>query len=158
MKYRLTLFLICLCLFSCEEQFKNDQRELSQKIIDNSFKIFPGEIIEQTSSVEGTIDLWKISIINPSGAIVSFYWQKGTNLLFKIDGEKGPFTYELNPQNGVISLSTARFLAYESYAEEDLVSWNLSQGDPDNKQWVYEFILEGQEKSVLIDAYSGNRL
>lgn len=158
MKLSLTLLLICFCFISCDEQFKNDQRELPQKIIDNSLELFQGELIEQTSFVEGNIDLWKISIINPSGAIVSFYWQKGNSLLFKIDGEKGPFNYELTPQNGVISLSTARFLAYESYTEEDLISWNLSQGNTENRRWVYEFVLKDEEQSLLIDAYSGEPL
>ena len=123
---RLNVFvLLGLVLFSCEEQFGLDSNKISQDIIDNSLELFPGRILEQSSDKIEGIDVWKVKIENSAGAIVSFYWQKNYTILFRIDGEKGPFNYELKPPLGVIVLSTARFLAFESYSSEKLICWKL---------------------------------
>lgn len=150
------LFIACI-LISCEEQFGLDKNKISQNIISSSLSMFEGEIIEHSGTEIEGVDLWKVKIENNKGALVSFYWQKNYTKLFRIEGEKGPFDYDLKPPLSTIVLSTARFLAFESSSTAKLLSWKLLRQKPD-QDWVYEFILEGTQSPISINALSGDRL
>lgn len=158
MRFSFVIFFFCLISFSCEKQFGNRQFEAPQKIIDNSIELFPGKLIEQSSDILDEVQVWKIKIENESGSVVSFYWQKNYNLLFVIEGEHGPFNYEMIPPLGVLVLSTAKFLAFESYSEKVLTSWKLKRNNSYRNRWVYLFNLKQTELPIMIDAVSGDVL
>ncbi|NJN24561.1 MAG: hypothetical protein HC819_00425 [Cyclobacteriaceae bacterium] len=151
------LFLFIILSFSCEETFKDERETLSQETIDASVGIFAGEVLSKTTAT-GNDALWEISIKNQTGALVVFYWEKSTNLLNKIEGREGPFDYEMNPQTGALSLSTAKFLAFESLTQKVLSRWTLSRHTNNDLNWVYEFHFQGSETSILLDAISGEIL
>ena len=158
MRFSFVIFFFGLISFSCEVLCGNEKNELPQNIVDSSNELFPGKLIEQTSFILDGVDVWKIKIENESGSVVSFYWQKSYNLLFMIEGERGPFNYELMPPLGVLILSTAKFLAFESYSEEVLTSWKLKRNDSYKNRWVYLFYLNHTESPIMIDAVSGDVL
>lgn len=156
MRFYLVLILLTTIFFSCEEQFGLDQNEVPQNTIDNSAQLFPGNILETSSDIVEGIKVWKVKIENNSGAIVTFYWQKNYNILYQIEGEKGPFNYEFKPPLDVIVLSTAKFLAFESYSSEVLNSWKLIRDTSHNNHWIYQFFLENAENPISVKAATGD--
>ena len=151
------LFFTLIFLFSCEEQFGLEENKISQDIIKSSLTMFEGEIIEQVGAKIDGIEVWKVKIENESGALVTFYWQKGYSNLFRIEGERGPFDYEIEPPINIIVLSTARFLAFGSTSNSKLRSWKLIRLEPD-QEWVYQFYLEEMVSPISVDAQSGDPL
>ena len=154
----ISIFILTLFLFSCEEQFGLNDDKISQKIVDSSLLLFEGEVLEKKSTKLDGVDVWKVRIENEFGSIVSFYWQRSYTKLFRIEGEQGPFNYELKPPLSVIVLSTARFLALESHESEELQSWRLIKDSSLNQQWVYQFFLKEKESPVSVNASSGDLL
>ena len=147
-----------MVLLSCDEQLGIESNEVPQNTIEYSKDLFPGKILEKsTADIDGA-SVWKVKIEGSSGAIVTFYWQKSVSVLFRIDGEKGPYNYELNPPMNLIIFSTAKFLAYESYSSEVLLSWQLRRDNSDDSIWVYKFFLSGRENPITINAKSGDML
>lgn len=158
MRLFILILLVCFCSFSCEEQFGFDDNEVPQKIVDNSIQLFQGTVLEKTSSILGGTQVWKVKIENNSGAIISFYWQKSYTILFQVEGEEGPFNYELDPPLNVIMLSTAKFLGFESYSSEVLISWKLTRDNSQKNKWVYQFFLTGNDQPITVNASSGDLL
>ena len=154
----ISVFLLTIFLISCEEQFGLDNDRISQETIDSSLQLFEGKVLEKKSIQIDGVDVWKVRIENEFGAIVSFYWQRSYIKLFRIEGEKGPFNYELKPPLNVIVLSTARFLALETYESVELQSWRLVRDSSLKPQWVYQFYLKENESPVSINASSGDIL
>ena len=150
--------LLSLALISCEEQFGVENGEIPKNALEHSKDIFPGKVLEKSTAVIDNVSVWKIRIENNTGAIVTFYWQKNYTILFRIEGEKGPFSYDLKPPLNLIILSTARFLAFESYSDEELESWQLIRDKSNNMQWVYQFFLVDHEKPISINATTGDIL
>ena len=155
MRYFRLVLIICLMSFSCEEQFGIAENEPSQTVIDISLQLFHGDVTEKLTVMEDDVSVWKVKIENNEGAIVSFYWQKNYNIIFKIVGETGPFNYDLRPPLNVLPLSTAKFLAFESYSENQLSLWILKREAKD-KRWIYQFFILGNESPYTIDATSGD--
>lgn len=141
---------------SCEEQFGTDEKLAPQKIIDISRQLFLGNVEENTTVIEDGEAVWKVSISNNQGSLVSFYWQKSYSIIFKIRGERGPYEYDLQPPLNVLPLSTARFLAFESYSTKALSSWSLERSKSDNRGWIYYFYIQGAESPFVINAASGD--
>jgi len=156
MRLRWAIWIIWMGLLSCEEQFGIDDNEPSQSVIDISTRLFKGDVLEKLSVIEDNVEVWKIKIKNENGAIISFYWQKNYNIVFKIVGEQGPFNYDIQPPLNVLPLSTARFLAFESYSEEKLSSWILKRDTAEENRWIYQFFINGNESPFTINARSGD--
>lgn len=148
--------ILAFSFIACEEQFEGNEKEAPQDVVDITRQIFLGKVVENTTAVEDGVEVWKVSITNNDGAIVSFYWQKSYNIIFKIRGDRGPFTYDLQPPLNVLPLSTARFLAFESYSSKTLSSWCLERNKSDERSWVYCFYIQGNELPLMIDAVSGD--
>lgn len=152
------LLIICITFFSCEEQFGSEPAEISQRLIDDSLELFDGKLMEKSSTSIDGINAWIVTIENESGSVVSFYWHKSLQLLIGIEGEHGPFDYDLKPPLGILSLSTAKFLAYESYTTDELSSWELVRNGSTSNRWVYQFFLENSQSPMKIDGVTGDAL
>lgn len=148
--------LLTIVFFSCEEQFGLNLNEVPQNTIDNSVQLFPGNILEKSSDIVEGIKVWKVKIENSSGAILTFHWEINYNILYQIEGEKGPFNYEFVPPLDVMVLSTAKFLAFESYSSEVLNSWKLIRDLSQNNQWIYQFFLENEGNPLSVKAATGD--
>jgi hypothetical protein len=157
MKMRYFSYTLIFVLFtSCNEQDLFSSGNVPQKVISNSTQLFNGEITETSTSNLDGIDVWKVALENQSGAVVTFYWHRKNNMIFRIIGEQGPFDYELKPPLNTLVLSTAKFLAFESYSKEQLESWQLLRDSQHNLKWVYHFYLRGQQQPISINAASGD--
>lgn len=157
LRFLIMISVGCL-LFSCNEHTILGKDHIPQKTIDNSLKIFPGNLVETSSSIIEGVQVWKVLIENDQGALVSFSWQKSYNVLFQVDGLRGPFNYELDLPLDVILFSSARFLAFKSHNSETLESWKLFRDKSAQNKLVYQFYLQNKTEPINIVASSGDPL
>jgi len=159
MKKTPIIILSLLLVFSCEKN--NDTNpEVPQDIIDLSLSLFDGEVIEKESEQENGLDTWEVKIENENGSIVKFYWTKNGQILIKIEGQVGPFNYNIMPGNSLINFSTAQTVAKAAVKNESITKWKLQQDDNFIDKWVYsfEFDSNGGISIVIIDAKNGDIL
>ena len=106
--------------------------------IEKALALFQGTVREVEMEIEEGVRSWKVDIIGDEGSEVEIYIRESNGALFRIDGEAGPFFYEIVPGEGFISYSEAKAIA-ESIASGDFSEWRLRQDDSYNMQWVYSF-------------------
>ena len=159
MKTRQISLLILFVLFSaCTEEDLFSSGTVPQTVLDNSVQLFDGNIIDQSTRTLDGVDVWVVKLEKNTGATVTFYWQRKSQIIYRIVGEKGPFNYELKPPLNTLVFSTAKFLAFESYSKETLESWQLLRDSSHNLKWVYQFYIRGQDAPITINAISGDML
>ena len=144
---------------SCDEN-STPIPEVPQSIIDKSLSYFDGEIIEKELEKEDGIDKWEIKIQNDNGSIVKFYWRVNGQTLLKMEGEKGPFDYEIIAGNSLITYSTALTVAKGAVKNDKVTKWELQQEEDFIDKWVYSFEFDdnGDSIKVYIDAENGDIL
>jgi uncharacterized membrane protein YkoI len=164
MTYKFSQIIVLLALLSfltaCSDDSDDSTVAVPQEIISNSLDFFDGTVIEEGLEIENGIEAWEVEIQNSEGAIVIFYWAADNLTLIKIEGDKGPFTYEINPGGGLINFSTARTFAVSAVKNDALVAWELKKEEEFADDWVYEFEIADSmvDKTVYIDAMNGNVL
>ncbi len=100
---------------------------------------FDGDVIESEkhSSDQGTT--WKLYLVNEAGAIVKFEVEESIMEITKTSGEIGPFDYNIELNDNVISLQAALEKVFME-VEGDLTQWELKVDDHENEgNWEYEF-------------------
>lgn len=157
-RWLLTLVLLGLLFCSCEEQFQSENSQIFDKTVENSLQIFPGNVIETSSEKLNGVEVWRILIENDDGAQIEFFWQKSYHILYEVAGIKSPFNYELDLPLDVILFSTARFLAFESKANQELDSWNLYRNATADNELVFQFNLKNNPEPIILRASSGELL
>ena len=165
--YVLAILLILPGLFSCthenldgqlDETTENgDVQEFSQDAAtEKALSLFPGTVEEVENEEEEGIPALKIDIEGESGAEVEIYLDASTGDLLRIDGEEGPFTYDLDPGNSLISYAEAKAIAEKQVYYPQLEEWRLRQEAEFEQAWVYTFEFENEE--ISIDGESGKVL
>lgn len=144
-----------LLLIACEDPFDKAEESIPDSLLKNSTVLFEGEVIETSSATINGMDLWNIAVENESGSVVNFYWRKSFKNLYKIEGTKGPFDYNLNPPFSVINFATARFLATNNFSLGNITSWSFEPSPKENMKWFYTFRGDGEVPKVVLDAGSG---
>jgi uncharacterized membrane protein YkoI len=144
---------------SCEKGGE-ETPEVPQNVIDKSLDLFGGEVLEKKVESEEGIDSWEVKIRNTNGSVVRFYWAVSNQSLVKIEGDQGPFDYELSPGSGLITYSTARTFAVAAVKNDAITKWEVQQEDEFINIWVYTFEIQddGDIIKVYVDAESGNVL
>lgn len=163
MAYKIPQILVLLAFLSILSACSsNDDTTVTvpQEIISNSLSLFGGTVVAEGLETENGIEAWEVEIQNSEGAIVRFYWAIDNQTLVKIEGNQGPYTYEINPGSGLINFSTARAFAVSAVKNDSLVSWQLKREEEFADDWVYEFeIADGLDETIVyIDAMNGNVL
>ena len=149
------LSLVVISMMACDST--NDTKpQLPQLILDQSLEIFSGTIINSGLEEEEGSEFWEIKIENDEGAIVNFYWTVVGQELRKIEGDQGPFNYDLWPGDRFINFSTAKTVAIGGVKNSNITSWELAQEEEFNDLWVYTFRFDLQK--VYVDAENGNIL
>jgi len=140
-------------MMSCDNPLDNNN-SLPPELISTAQDMFDGEVLEAEAGKIDDVSVWKIKIRNPLGAVASFYWRRPFNNLFRINGESGPFDYNLKPPFDVINFKTAKFLAVTQKQENMLESWEFSN-NPTEMRWYYKFYIKNSSFPILVDAGSG---
>ena len=156
MRRFLSILTLVALLTACDDPLGVEGNDVPEKLVSNSLDLFSGDVVIKSSARIDDVEVWRIAIENSQGAITSFYWRKPFNTLFMIEGEKGPFNYELTPPLNVINLSTARFLAFRG-SNKEFVSWKIFVLKSNDNRWAYRFTLP-DGSFITIDAGSGDIL
>lgn len=153
MSFLLLLFLSC---------GKNDDNSplVPQSAVNKALNVFPGEVIEKSRETEEGIESWEIKIKNPNASIVAFYYAVSNLDLVKMEGDQGPFDYDLNPGMGLIYYSEARTAAIAAVKNNTITRWELKKESKFINKWVYSFEISnsGNTLKVYIDAENGEVL
>lgn len=149
----LILFLL-LAVTSCSEDDDN-LMQAPDAVTNKALALISGTVIETEPELEEGVEAWKVEIRTENGAEVEVYCRQDNNALLRIDGETGPFDYNITPGNGLISFSQAQAGA-AGVASGTLVEWQLRVEDKYNNVWVYT--LEYTQNKVYINAVDGSVL
>lgn len=159
-KIVLTAFaLLCISIVSCESE-EDTIPQVPQGVIDESLDFFEGEVIDKKLEVEEGVEAWQVKIENSEGAIINFFWTLNGLALFKMEGENGPFEYDIWPGNSLINFSSAKTVAIAGVKNDTILTWELQEEDEFSDIWIYtfEFDASGSSQKVYIDALNGNIL
>lgn len=121
--------------------------------------ILPGAtIVSAKVDDERSLATWKVEARLASGARVEFELLQSNGLVISIEGEMGPYDYDLNPGNGIVTFANARTAALAAQAGT-IVQWELELEERD--RWEYEFYIrdaQGALWEVELDAKTGRVL
>lgn len=123
--------------------------------VELALALFPGTVREVEREVEEGQATWKVDILGSEGSEVEIYVVESSGNLFRIDGDKGPFTYDIDPGAPLLSFSEAKERA-DLEVGESLESWRLRKEDAYQHKWVYQFTYP--EKEVMLNAEDGSIL
>jgi uncharacterized membrane protein YkoI len=121
--------------------------------------ILPGAtIVSAKVDDERALGTWKVAARLASGARVEFELLQSNGLIISIEGEMGPYDYDLTPGNGIVTFAAARAAALGAQAGT-IIQWELDLEEGD--RWEYEFYIrdaQGALWEVELDAKSGRVL
>ncbi len=147
------LFFVAAVVFSCKS---DDEIAIldSQQASNQALSMINGQVIEAELDSSGIAPAWEVTVLTDTGSEVEFYFTQDGGALIQIEGDDGPFNYDLDPGLGLISFSSAKQAALDEY-EGDIVKWELEQDSQGH--WVYEFVIiaSGNEETIKIDAQNG---
>ncbi len=162
MRKYVLLMLVVISTFACnynddkditkaDDSQVADQEELQSIILE----IISATVEEIESDSEGGRDAWKVTARNEDGVTLEFYFTKSANELLRVDGEEGPFTYDVVPGNGAVDFLDAKSTGDEA-ADGSLDKWRLRTESGNTEKWVYELDYQNPSARVAIDGNNGN--
>ncbi len=154
--YQSIILLTLIIAFSCDSKTSESNPEVPQHIIDKTLEYFEGEVIEKDLENEEGIEAWTIVVEDNNESIVKFYWPVNGQNLLKMEGQKGPFDYDIWPGDDLINFSTARTVAIGALKNNNITKWELAQEDEFIDKWIYTFEFGSQK--VYVDAENGDVL
>jgi uncharacterized membrane protein YkoI len=154
-KIYLLLLMMTMIVVNCSNDDDEDALQAPESAVNKALALIPGTVTESEPEIEEGVSAWKVDITTQQGAEVEVYCRQDNNDLLRIDGESGPFDYNIAPGNGLIDFNQAKTIA-DGETDEDLGSWQLRMEDKYNNQWVYT--LEHTTTRVYINAVDGTVL
>lgn len=142
---------------------EEDNIDAPEAVVHFAQELFEGTIkhSEREHTDNGT--LWKLYLINKEEAAVKMkLLVVGDDItLVSIEGEHGPFNYNIEPGMELLSLVEVLENVYRETEEAELIEWRLSQDHAhDEPLWIYEFKLKSETARyyVKINADTGEFL
>lgn len=143
-------------LFSCSDDEEqtivpiNEQQAASKALTMTSGTVISTD--PDTTSA-GAI-YYDVEVRTSAGAIIEFEYFQADGSLKSIEGDSGPFDYEVNPGMGLMLYSAARTKALNTHAGA-ITGWDLVKGS--SGIWTYTFEIETDSNSftVKINAQTG---
>lgn len=103
------------------------------------------QILSTRADDEDDIPTWKVHAGLANGARLSFELLQANGVIISIEGDVGPFDYDLTPGNGIASLSAAMAAAKRAQPGT-VVKWELELED--DRRWEYEFYVRDAQGAV----------
>jgi uncharacterized membrane protein YkoI len=153
-KYFLSLFIVTL-FFACGED--DDPINISaEQAAAKALEIVSGQVTSTELDDSGTVPEWDVNVTTDAGSKIELEFDQATGELLEIEGNEGPFTYEVDPGLGLVVFSQAKETAFNEAEIGELSNWELEQDE--TGKWIYEFIIvnDGQEHQIKIDAVTGS--
>ena len=151
----LLVALTAMILVNCSDDDEPSSMQAPDSVITKAKALISGTVTESEPENEDGVAAWKVDITTDQGAEVEVYCRQDNNTLLRLDGESGPFDYNIDPGSGLIDFNQAKTVA-NGETNEDLESWRLRVEDKYNNQWVYT--LEFTSTKVSINAEDGSVL
>lgn len=151
---RLVILLLIAATAGCSDD-DDSSMQAPESAVNKALSFISGTIIESEPEMEEGVAAWKVEIRTPEGAEVEVYCRQDNGDLLRIDGDTGPFDYNIDPGNGLIDFSQAQMIA-EAVAIGSLSEWRLRREDKYNNTWVY--LLEYTSNKVYVSADDGSVL
>ena len=150
--YVLTIAVV-LGLMSCSDD--DSSLQAPDSAVNKALALIPGTVVSSEPETEEGIAAWKVEIRTDLGAEVEVYCRQDNGGLLRIEGESGPFDYNIDPGNSLIDFTQAKTVG-SGVITGDLVEWQLRIEDKYNNIWVYT--LEYAQSTVFINAVDGSVL
>ncbi len=150
--YVLTIAVV-LGLMSCSDD--DSSMQAPDSAMNKALALIPGTVVDSEFETEDGIAAWKVEIRTDQGARVEVYCRQDNGALLQIEGENGPFDYNIDPGNSLIDFAQAKTIG-SGVSTGDLIEWHLKIDTKYNNIWVYK--LEYVEPTVFINAVDGNVL
>jgi len=134
-----------------EDENEDHETTISDGLANYVHGFLAGEIIHAESE-EGDSG-WKIYIKTSEGAVVEFRISSEPFSIQKIEGEKGPFSYNIEPGEDRISFGAAKEIAL-NHTSGEIEEWQLFK---DGDLWIYELEIGNADGTfeVEINAITG---
>lgn len=112
-----------------------------------------GEVTKAEIKFKKDIPIWKVDLLTKDRGSVKFEISAFDKSLIRIDAPEGPFSYEIIPDNGMISFSVAQKKA-EDHTGLKTLKWNLFKN---KKNWEYNFwlFIKSGKAQVRVNAETG---
>jgi len=152
-KYFLSL-VIATFFFACGND--DDPTNISaQQAAAKALNIVSGQVTSTELDNTGTVPEWDVDVTTDAGSKIELEFDHATGNLLEIEGNEGPFTYEVDPGLGLVIFSQAKETAMQEVDFGEITKWELEKDEAG--KWIYEFIIanDGQEQQIKIDAATG---
>ena len=120
-----------------------------------ALEIVPGTVVETESDTERGLVVWEVKVRTASGGLVEVKIVADNGAVLEIEGETGPFDYEVTPGAPLVPLSVARAAALAAQAGT-LKQWQLEMEELN--RWEYEFYIiaaDGTLYELEVNAETG---
>ena len=155
--------LILIILFAagifaaCEEEEVSPQINEAQAVEKATSMVSEGTVSDTSTSTttEGAV-YYEVDITASSGAVIEVELFQATGELKEIEGDNGPFSYEVDPGMGLKTFTQAKAAALAAQPG-DVLSWSLEK-DSSSGLWGYEFVIldsNQEDHAVRINASTG---
>lgn len=157
-KIYLALILAAGIFVSCdkdEEVSPNITEEQAVKKATSSISTGTVSHKSTNTTVTGAV-YYEVDITTADAAVIEFEYFQAKGDLKKIEGDNGPFDYEVNPGMGLKPFSQAKAAALAAQPGE-VLSWSLDK-DSSTGVWEYEFTIINSNQEdfiVFINASTG---
>ncbi len=128
----------------------------AQQAAAKALAMVSGQVTSTELDATGPEPEWSVDIITDAGSKIEIEFDQATGDLMQIEGNEGPFTYEVDPGLGLIVFSQAKENALGEVEFGEISNWELDKDD--SGQWIYEFVIvnDGLEQEIKIDAATGS--
>ncbi|MCF6361738.1 MAG: PepSY domain-containing protein [Cyclobacteriaceae bacterium] len=123
-----------------ENDEEDGQSEMApEEVVNFVQEYFSGDVIESERHHNDNGTTWKLYLENEQGAVVKFEVEESALEILKVSGEIGPFDYNIEISNNLISLQTAITKLFME-VDGELTQWELKVEEHDEaNNWLYEF-------------------
>ena len=111
-----------------------------------ALEIVPGTVVQTQSDTERGLVVWEVKVRTASGGLVETKIVSATGAVLEIEGDTGPFDYEVTPGSPLVPLSVARAAALAAQAGT-LKQWQLEMEE--SNLWEYEFYIIAADATVF---------
>lgn len=157
-KFYLCLILAAGMFISCEEEEEvSPQITEEQAVAKATSMTSAGTVTSKSTSTTTEGDVYyEIDITTSEAAVIEFEYFQATGELKEIEGDNGPFNYEVTPGMGLKTFSQAKAAALAAQSG-DVISWSLEKNSSSGN-WEYKFtIIDSNQEdfTVRINASTG---
>ncbi len=116
--------------------------------------IIVGDVVKAEKKFKKNIQIWILNIHLPSGGFVEMEISASEKKILQIKADEGPFEYDLEPGEGIVSFNSAKKNA-EDHSGLKILKWVLKQNKEKYEYNFWVFTKSGKAQ-VKIDAGTGD--